>query len=315
MKRLYILGIGTMATGHDEPFSEGLGMLEKLPINEHVSPKQSRRFGRLTKMIYIAAKRAIESAGVSDSTSLPIINATCIGETRAGLGILEQIHQTRGKTISPALVPNSVHNSPAGYLSIGLENRAPSITVSQGWVSSEAAVAAASDWVDTGVSDTVLVLSGDEADPAWVAKLRDFGASSLAAVLEKEAFQEGAVAMVLSASGGDSDLGSVVAGVERRNFDPRSLSDLFNKYRIEAGENAEVRVRRSAGADRLRPVLAEVLHRPVESILVDGQGRGTAQAYALNALASAARGTAPDELLLVGGEIDDVAFLHWVRNR
>jgi hypothetical protein len=59
MKRLNILGIGTMAAGHEEPFSEGLGMLEKLPINEYVSPKQSRRFGRLTKMIYISAKRAI----------------------------------------------------------------------------------------------------------------------------------------------------------------------------------------------------------------------------------------------------------------
>ena len=137
MTRLHIHGIGTLSIGQETPFAKTWAMLETLPIKEYVKPKVSRRFGRLSKMIYIAASRAIQDAGIEDGSTLPTVNATCMGETNASLGLLEQIQRTKGKLISPAFVPNSVHNAPAGYLSIGLKNRSPSITVSQGWVSSD----------------------------------------------------------------------------------------------------------------------------------------------------------------------------------
>ena len=114
MTRCHIHGVGTLSMGQDVPFSDSFAMLETLPIKEYVKPKVSRRFGRLSKMIYIAASRAIRDAGISDPTALPTVNATCMGETNASLGLLEQIDKSKGKLISPAFVPNSVHNAPAG---------------------------------------------------------------------------------------------------------------------------------------------------------------------------------------------------------
>ncbi len=313
MRPLYIHGIGTMAAGHDAAFSETMAALETLPIKEFVPPRKSRRFGRLSKMIYIAAAREIARAGIEDTTALPVINATCMGEAAASLGLLEQIHRTRGKTISPALVPNSVHNAPAGYLTIGLGNRAPSITVSQGWLSSEAAVAAASDWMSAGLSDRLLVLSGDEADPKWLDRLREEGADSFARGLEEEAFQEGAVAMVLGSAPSAFCLGRVIAGVERCMSEPVEIAHLLEKYEIRVGRDAEVCVRVGAKGEPLRHIAAKALNRPVGSIRVDGRGIGTAQAYALNRLAATVETPEADELLLLGGEVDEVAFLHWQR--
>jgi hypothetical protein len=313
MRRLYIHGVGTMAVGHEKPFLETTAMLDALPIKDYVTPKKSRRFGRLSKIYYIAAIRAVESAGVEDPSSIPIISATCAGETGVSLSLIEQIHQTRGRIVSPALVPNSVHNSPAGYLSIGLGNHSPSITVSQGWLSSEAALATASHWVASGISDRVLVISGDEADLGWEARLREHQANALADALEREALQEGAVGLVLGASPSTTPgMGSVVASVERRPLSAEGVADVLHKNGIRLGKSAEVRVRQCAMGEMLRPVVAEALNRPVESIQLDDRGIGTAQSYAVNVLASALKSSATKELLLMGAEVDELAFLHWV---
>ena len=225
MSRLYIHGVGTMSVGHEKPFSEKTAMLDELPIKDYVSPKKSRRFGRLSKIYYIAAIRALENAKVEDPSSIPIISATCAGETGVSLALIEQIHQTRGRIVSPALVPNSVHNSPAGYLSIGLGNHSPSITVSQGWLSSEAAVATASHWVAAGVCERVLVISGDESDLGWAARLREHHAFALADALESEALQEGAVGLVLVADVRVADCTALSSWWDGRPFE-RVLADV-----------------------------------------------------------------------------------------
>jgi hypothetical protein len=313
MIRLYIHGIGTMAVGHETPFSERTSLLETLPIQNYVPPKKSRRFGRLSKMVYLAAARALESAEVADPTGIPVINATGAGEAGASLMVLEQIHRTRGRLISPALVPNSVHNAPAGYLTIGLGNRAPSITVSQGWLSSEAAIAAAADCISCGIADRVLVSSGDEADPKWVTRLFELNAAPLAERLEEEAFQEGAVALVLASAPSKTSTGTVIATVERCRPDRDSIARLLERHDIRPKRDTEIRVRQSAGGKALRPLLAEVLSRPIESIHLDGKGPGTAHAYALSRLAAAVKDTSTDELLLLGTEVDEVAALHYER--
>lgn len=313
MNRLYVHGIGTMALGHDAPLGSSTAMLETLPIKTYVPPKKSRRFGRLSKMVYIAGQRALENAKVAAPEAIPVINATCVGEAAASIGLLEQIHRTRGKTISPALVPNSVHNAPAGYLTIGLGNLAPSITVSQGWLSSEAGLAAAADWLSIGVADQILVLSGDEADPAWETRLREQGAAALADELANEAFQEGAVGMVVGQHPADPGLGSVVAGLERRPDTAAGISALLGRLGVIPGSGATVRVRTNAGGAALRGAVAEALGRSERDIALDDRGAGTTQAYALNALVSAIRDDTVDELLLVGAEVGDLALLHWVR--
>ena len=210
-------------------------------------------------------------------------------------------------------MPNSVHNAPAGYLSIGIRNRAPSITVSQGWLSSEAAVEAASDLLTIEMADEVLVLSGDEADPKWVTRLDELHAGHLAREVERESLQEGAVALVLGRAASDPVMGSVTAAVERSAPDAPSITKLLEKNGVIPSQAAEIRVRIHAGGESLRREAAKALDRSVDTIHLDGPGPGTVQAAALNALIAAVRDPSKTELLLLAAEVGDFAFLYWTR--
>jgi len=313
MNRVHVLGFGTMAKGVDEPFSGGLAMLSALPIKDYTDPRASRRFGRLTKGIFIAAHRAFQDAGIDDAAEIPMAVATCIGETHAALGILEQIHQTKGVTISPALVPNSVHNAAAGYLSIGLKNHSPVLTVSQGWLSAESALVTAGDMLDMGLCDRILAADGDEADPAWADRLRALGDPFSADALENEAFEEGAAALVLGASPGERSLGTLTASVERWDKTETALRALLERRGAMPSTAASVHVRKSAFGTDLLPLVAAALDRPAAQILFDGNGPGTVQTGPLHTLIAAIRDKAASEVLLLGLEADEVGFVHWRR--
>jgi hypothetical protein len=313
MRRLHIHGVGTLARGADEPFAEGIAALETIPIEEYTKPAFRRRFGRLSRLCYVAASRALEDAGVDRPEELGLVSSTALGEATVTVDLLSQIHASRGALLRPGLVPNSVHSAPAGYLSIGHGNHSPSVTVSQGWLSAEAALAAAGDlaW-GTGV-DRVLLVCGDEADPAWTERIAETDGGERAALLAAEGFQEGAVALVLGREPGGRRIGTARAAVERAPVEPGAISALLGRYDALPGEGAEVRVRAGAGGGLLGGAVAAALGRPEESVRIDGPGPGTAQAAALLSLASHLRRDGADELLLVGAELDELAIVHWVR--
>jgi len=298
MTRLFIHGIGTCAIGADEPFGEGTTALEDVPIKGYAKPAVRRRYGRVTRMIYIAAARAIEDAGIEDPSTLCVVSATAMGEVKVSLNLLAQIKETGGSPISPSLVPNSVHNAPAGHLTIGLKNRRPSVTVSQGWLCAEAAIAAAEDLLLSGAGDAALVVIGDEADPAWIDRLEGAGASGWARDLSGQRFQEGGAALVLSLNPSDRFRGSLEARVERGG-DERVMEI--------AGRTpgAEVRLRQGAGAS----TLAEAL----PAAAIDGPGSGTSQLGAISVLLERLKDTSCGEFLLIGREVDEIGWLHWAR--
>jgi hypothetical protein len=311
----HILGTGTMSKGWDEPFSGHTSLLENLPIKDYTDPRASRRFGRLTKLIYIAAHRALLDAKVEDFTAIPTAVATWIGESKAALGILEQIHQTKGVTISPALVPNSVHNAAAGYLSIGLKNQSPSLTVSQGRLSAEAALAAASDMLGLSLSDRVLVVQGDEADPEWIERLVALKDTDTAGRLHAEALEEGAAAFVLGTCPTmDNPRGLVASTVERWDGTSFGMQRLLSGRGFALSPSVEIRVRKSGFGEMLRPILADALHKNEEQIIVDGDGPGTVQCGPCLPLIAAASGDRSTDLLLVAMEADDLAVVHWKRS-
>lgn len=313
MTRLHVWGIGTLARGLDEPLALPLSRVADVPIKDHAKASLRRRFSELTRLAYVAACRAMAEAAPESPASLAIVGATGLGEATASLELIFQIHATRGVTVSPALVPNSVHSAPAGYLSIGLENRSPSVTVSQGFLSAEAALVAAADLLGAGLAPGVLLLAGDEADPAWAARLREAGAPEWAERLEAAAYQEGVVALVLGREPGGKGLGAVSAGLERCPMEGRAVAALLERAFVKPSGRAVVKVRASARGEELRRCLAEALRVPADTVALDGPGRGRSQAGALLDLAAAARGGAVDELLVLSAEIDELAFLHWVR--
>ncbi|MCP4676547.1 MAG: beta-ketoacyl synthase chain length factor [Deltaproteobacteria bacterium] len=311
--RLYIHGIGTLSRGLDEPFEQRMSSLEDIPIKDYARPAFRRRFAKLSKMTYIAATRAIADAGVENPSELSIVGFSALGETTVSLDLLAQIRKSMGRTLRPWLVPNSVHNAPAGYLSIGLENHEPSLTVSQGRLAPEAGLTAAEDLLATGAAKQALIVGGDEADPNWVTRLEEAGSTYLAEKLAAERFQEGAVAIVVGKTRGGRDLGSVLAGVERADANPDGIAALLKKYSVTPGPDAEIRARVSAGGKELLEAIKAATQRDTQNVLLDGPGLGTSQVGSLSALAASIRNGKTKELLTIGCEVDELAFLHWVR--
>jgi hypothetical protein len=311
MTRLHLHGVGSCALGIDEPFVDGTGQLAELPIKQYAKPAKLRRYARVARLVYVAAHRAIEHAGVDDPVELAVVTSTAMGELTASLKLLEQIHEKRGVHISPALVPNTVHNAPAGHLTIGIGSHHPAVTVSQGWLSAEAALAAAGDLLELGGADRVLVCVGDESDPAWIERLEQAGAGDWARSLGQEAFQEGAVALVVGLEPGGARLGSVEARVERVG----DLRDGVGRLVESVGTlspRAEVRTRRGAGGEEVASVLAELIGGSAE-IALDGPGPGTSQAGAALALIDRVGDPACEELVLIGAELDEIGLVHWKR--
>jgi len=286
-----------------------LGRLGEVPIKQYAAPAAYRRYGRLTRLMHVAAARAVAHAGIEDTSSLAVVTGTALGEVAHGLELLERLHGSGGAAVGPALVPGSVHNAPAGHLTIALKTRAPSLAVSQGALSGEAALCAAADLLGGGHADLALVVCGDEADPAWVERLAALGANGLASALATEAFQEGAAALVLGREPGGRRLGAVGATIERLPC-PQRVDELLEQLAGgPLGPDAALVTRPGAGGEELAARLAETLGRPVEC---PGAGSGAAQAGALGALADALLDGGPArELVLVGREIDDLGAVHF----
>jgi len=311
MTRLHLHGIGSCALGIDEPFADGPGQLAELPIKQYAKPAKLRRYARVARLVFVAAYRALEDAGVDDPGALAVVTSTAMGELTASLKLVEQIREKRGIHVSPALVPNTVHNAPAGHLTIGIGSHSPAVTVSQGWLSAEAALAAAGDLLELGGADRVLACVGDESDPAWIERLEQAGASDWAGSLAREAFQEGAVGLVLGTEPGGRLLGSIEARVERvgnlRDGVARAVETLGSPR-----PGTEVRARHGAGGEGLVEALAEVLDA-ASAAVVDGPGPGSSQAGAAWSLVDRIGDPECAELLLFGAELDELGTLHWKR--
>ena len=304
MTRLFVHGFGVCAVGDGEPFAVGLTELPDVPIKEYASPAVRRRYGRVAKLMYVAAMRALHDAGVADPSDVAVIAGTAMGDLRSSLELVSQIHATRGARLSPALVPNSVHNASAGHLTIGLKNRAPSVTVSQGWLSTEAAIAAARDVLYLSGLDHALVVVGDEVDATWLDRLREKGAAALAAQLEAEGFQEGAVALALGREPGGRVLGEIAASVERANDVPARARAIVERLQAESGARPDIRLRSGAGGERLGAVVGGE---------IAGPGQGTSQVGALLELIRCLRGEGSADALILGAELDELGWIHYRR--
>ncbi len=302
MSRLHVHGIGLCAMGDTEPFNEETGRLEDVPIKDYAKPALRRRYGRVAKLMYIAASRAIKDAGVEDPTVLDVVASTAMGEVKTCLDLLRQIHETKGALISPSLVPNSVHNAPAGHLTIGIKDQSPAITVSQGWLSAEAAISTAGDLLAISGSKIALAVIGDEADPAWIERLGELGATDWAKELADESFQEGAVALIVGTEPGGKRLGSIEASLERRDND--YTREIVERFSENFGDNLEVRVRAGAGGAELSKIV---------DATIDGPGVGTSQIGAIAVLLERMKDPSCTNLLLIGREVDEIGWLHWLR--
>lgn len=304
---LFIHAIAGAGRGFEAPYEGVISRIEDIPIKDYASAGQRRRFGRLAKLVYVAASRALQQTGIEALSTLPIVTGTALGEATVTLELLTQIHETAGATISPSLVPNSVHNSPAAYLSIGLGDRQPSVTVSQGWLSAHAALVAAEDYLSMGIASRALVVVGDEADPAWIDRLTSRGADDLARNLNNEAMQENAVALVVGLHPGGQRLGRVHSTVVATCDPCSSFHAALREWCIELDSSSTVVFQ------GLGPVLADIeaaATRQGAVIERPGPGLGTSAGGALACLAEAL-GKERKSLVSVAAELGELGVLHW----
>ncbi len=108
--------------------------------SDYLGPKGLRNFDRLTKLMIVAAKHALEDAGIkrdgefvaSSSARVGICSSTAYGSLDAitELNLVAELEDPR--YINPARFPNTVINAAAGYVSIWENLRAPNVTVVDG---------------------------------------------------------------------------------------------------------------------------------------------------------------------------------------
>ncbi len=131
---------------------------------------QRRRMSRLSRLAFGAASLALEHAALAehDRATAALAFGTGLGEMQVTREFLETLRDRGPLLASPALFQNSVHNAAASYIAMGLRMLGPSVTLSQGWLTGEATLAAAATILGSGASDRALVVGAECFDPAWL---------------------------------------------------------------------------------------------------------------------------------------------------
>lgn len=102
--------------------------------------KGLRNFDRLTKMMIVAGKLALEDAGIKKNgefislkpEQVGIISSTAYGSLEAITELNLVAEKEDPRYINPARFPNTVINAAAGYVSIWEDLRAPNVTIVDG---------------------------------------------------------------------------------------------------------------------------------------------------------------------------------------
>jgi 3-oxoacyl-[acyl-carrier-protein] synthase II len=215
MKPLAITGLGTVspvALDHDS-FLAALrdpdaarqrafdGPCAALPVDKHpraraaevrgfdanvyLGEKGHRNFDKLTKYLIVAAKQALESAGIKrggqfvsrlGADQVGICSSTAYGslDSITELNLVAELEDPR--YINPARFPNTVINAAAGYVSIWEDLRAPNVTIVDGNCGALDAVLTCETHLAHRRADAFLVGGGDVlSEPLYVA-LQKLGA-------------------------------------------------------------------------------------------------------------------------------------------
>jgi 3-oxoacyl-[acyl-carrier-protein] synthase II len=136
---------------------------------QHLGDKGLRNFDRLTKAMIVAAKLALQDAGIKRDGQFVALQPERVGIcSSTAYGSLEAITELKMVTeledpryLNPARFPNTVINAAAGYVSIWENLRAPNVTIVNGNTGSLDAVLTSSTHLDYGRADAFLVGGGE----------------------------------------------------------------------------------------------------------------------------------------------------------
>jgi len=126
--------------------------------------KKVRRSDKVSKMLVLAASDALTNSGIERNaqTRIGIIVATAFGPHVTTFSFLDDILDHGDAAVSPTTFSNSVHNAAASYVSMSLNIKGPTLTVTQFRFTFQAALQLAQIWLDQGRCDHVLAGAVDE---------------------------------------------------------------------------------------------------------------------------------------------------------
>jgi len=133
-------------------------------LEEFFAKRELRRIDHYAKMALLSASLALKDARNSGEKrgATGVIVATGYGPHRTTFGFLDSFIKEGNAFASPTLFASSVHNAAAAYATILLEERGPSLTVSQFEMSVSSALLTAWCWLEEERVDAVLLGAVDE---------------------------------------------------------------------------------------------------------------------------------------------------------
>jgi 3-oxoacyl-[acyl-carrier-protein] synthase II len=143
----------------------------------YLGDKGLRNFDRLTKLLIVSAKLALDHAGLKDHGThkvapdrIGVCSATAYGSLEAITEAVEVTEFEDPRFLNPNRFPNTVINAAAGYVSIWEDLRAPNVTVVDGNCGSLDAVLNSQTHLASGRADAFLVGGGEAlSDPLYIA--------------------------------------------------------------------------------------------------------------------------------------------------
>ncbi len=278
-------------------------------------PRNLKRLsGRIAKMVYYAATEAINDAEYKKTESLPVIYGSAMSEIDSGVQLISQIYESNGASISPTLVQNSVHNSPVGFLSIGLNITAPIITVCNSFLSNESVLDYAFTFLETSSYREVLVISGDQYRTQWPDLLLSNGLPRLAQELKDMNFKEGISALLLSQDESSKQNYGYIkeAAVTHLSNKDQLSKALLNEFNFFIGTQTNIIIRDLCQNRMTNPVeLSRLLEISSERITLISKEMGTSLTFPISDIINHKTKNNSPDLLFISSEFDDLAFVHY----
>jgi 3-oxoacyl-(acyl-carrier-protein) synthase len=146
---------------------------------QHLGDKGLRNFDRLTKLLIVCGKLALEDAGLKQGGKhrlsperIGLCSATAYGSLEAITEAVQVTELEDPRFLNPNRFPNTVINAAAGYVSIWEDLRAPNVTVVDGNCGSLDAVLSGETHLQNGRADAFLVGGGEALSEALYAAFR-----------------------------------------------------------------------------------------------------------------------------------------------
>lgn len=190
MKRVVITGAGTInALGHDvattlDAMREGRcgigplnirdvdrlavkigGQVTEYDEHSHFNRQQISLYDRFTQFTLLAAKQAIDEAGLTFSGDLADRSGVVLGTSGGGLNTQDEnyraVYEEGKNRVHPFIVPKLMNNAAASHVSMQYNLRGPSFTVATACASSNHAMGQAFMMIRSGMAD-VMITGGSE---------------------------------------------------------------------------------------------------------------------------------------------------------